>query len=135
VVSQKAVADLPLNGRNFSQLLALTPGVSPVSVSQNATGPLRSVGTVVMPSVNGQTGRSNIFLLDGVVNFGANQNYYIVTPIVETIQEFKVQAHNDLAEFGGGLGERFLLLFALSIPIAEECKAVGSGARPRMAWS
>ena len=104
VVSQKAVADLPLNGRNFSQLLALTPGVSPVSVSQNATGPLRSVGTVVMPSVNGQTGRSNIFLLDGVVNFGANQNYYIVTPIVETIQEFKVQAHNDQAEFGGGLG-------------------------------
>ena len=104
VVAQKAVADLPLNGRNFSQLLALTPGVSPVSVSQNASGPLRSVGTVVMPSVNGQTGRSNIFLLDGVVNFGANQNYYIVTPIIETIQEFKVQAHNDLAEFGGALG-------------------------------
>jgi hypothetical protein len=103
-VAERSVQDLPLNGANFSQLLILAPGVSPVSVAQNSTGPLRSVGTVVMPSVNGQTGRSNLFLLDGVVNFGANQNYYIVTPIVEAIQEFKVQSHNDLAEFGGALG-------------------------------
>src|SRR6185436_6912722 len=35
VVAKQQVVDLPLNGRNFTQLLSLTPGVAPVSVSQN----------------------------------------------------------------------------------------------------
>jgi hypothetical protein len=38
VVTQTMVNDLPLNGRNFTQLLTLTPGVSPVSVAQNSGG-------------------------------------------------------------------------------------------------
>ena len=38
VIATKQVNDLPLNGRNFTQLLSLTPGVSPISVGQNAMG-------------------------------------------------------------------------------------------------
>ena len=38
VVASREVSDLPLNGRNFTQLLALTPGVSPISTAQNAGG-------------------------------------------------------------------------------------------------
>ena len=57
-----------------------------------------------MPSINGQTGRSNLFLLDGVLDYGGNANSFIVAPIVDSIQEFKIQSHNDLAEFGGVLG-------------------------------
>jgi len=38
VIATRQVNDLPLNGRNFTQLLSLTPGVAPVSVSQNSMG-------------------------------------------------------------------------------------------------
>ncbi|MGH9746639.1 MAG: TonB-dependent receptor, partial [Candidatus Acidiferrales bacterium] len=101
------VNDLPLNGRNFTQLLALTPGVVTINVSQNAGGGgvwSNPVGTFTYPSVNGQTNRSNLFLLDGVNNQGSFGSTYAVAPIVDDIQEFKVQSHNDDASFGGSLG-------------------------------
>src|SRR6201984_1387796 len=107
-VVREQVNDLPLNGRNFTQLLNLTPGVSTVNVSQNSTtsGGIWSnpIGTFSYPSVNGQTNRSNLFLLDGVNNEGSFGSTYAVPPIVDDIQEFKVQSHNDDASFGGVLG-------------------------------
>ena len=106
VITTEPVNDLPLNGRNFTQLLALTPGVSPISVAQNAGGNSWGglpVGSFTFPSVNGQRNRSNMFLLDGSndLAFLGNYNY---APIIDDIQEFKVQSHNDLAEFGGVAG-------------------------------
>ena len=102
------VNDLPLNGRNFTQLLTLTPGVSSINVSQNAAtgGGVWSnpIGTFSYPSVNGQSNRSNLFLLDGVNNQGSFGSTYAVAPIVDEVQEFKVQSHNDDASFGGVLG-------------------------------
>jgi Carboxypeptidase regulatory-like domain/TonB dependent receptor/TonB-dependent Receptor Plug Domain len=107
-VVEKQVNDLPLNGRNFTQLLNLTPGVSTVNVSQNATtsGGIWSnpVGDFSYPSVNGQTNRSNLFLLDGVNDQGSFGSTYAIPPIVDDIQEFKVQSHNDDASFGGVMG-------------------------------
>jgi outer membrane receptor protein involved in Fe transport len=107
-VVQKEVNDLPLNGRNFTQILNLTPGVSTVNVSQNSatSGGIWSnpIGTFSYPAVNGQTNRSNLFLLDGVNNEGSFGSTYAVPPIVDDIQEFKVQSHNDDASFGGVLG-------------------------------
>jgi outer membrane receptor protein involved in Fe transport len=106
-IVRKEVNDLPLNGRNFTQLLALTPGVVTINVSQNgSTGGVWSnpVGTFTYPSVNGQTNRSNLFMLDGVNNQGSFGSTYAVAPILDDIQEFKVQSHNDDASFGGSLG-------------------------------
>ncbi len=54
--------------------------------------------------MNGQSNRSNLFLLDGVNNQGSFGSTYAVAPIVDDIQEFKVQSHNDDASFGGVLG-------------------------------
>ena len=107
-VVKEQVNDLPLNGRNFTQILNLTPGVSTVNVSQNSatSGGVWSnpIGTFSYPSVNGQTNRSNLFLLDGVNNEGSFGSTYAVPPIIDDIQEFKVQTHNDDASFGGVMG-------------------------------
>jgi outer membrane receptor protein involved in Fe transport len=107
-VVKEQVNDLPLNGRNFTQLLNLTPGVSTVNVSQNSatSGGIWSnpIGTFSYPSVNGQSNRSNLFLLDGVNDQGSFGSTYAIPPIVDDIQEFKVQSHNDDASFGGVMG-------------------------------
>ncbi len=102
VVQEQAVMDLPLNGRNFTQLLTLTPGVAPVSTAQNAGGfgARTNAGAFSFPAINGQSNRSNFFMLDGLTNQGAFTSTYALPPIIEAIQEFKVQSHNDLAEYG-----------------------------------
>jgi Carboxypeptidase regulatory-like domain/TonB dependent receptor len=111
VVSERAVADLPLNGRNFTQLLTLTPGATPVSTSQGANLGSDDGSTVAIPgssfanpSIHGQWNRSAVYLLDGVINTDFRTTTYTILPIVDTIQEFKVQSHNDSAEFGTVLG-------------------------------
>jgi hypothetical protein len=107
VVAEKQVADLPLNGRNFTQLLSLTPGVAPVSVSQNSGGfgAITTAGAQFQfPAINGQTNRSNFFMTDGINNQAPFTSTYAVAPIIDTIQEFKVVSHNDQAEFGSSLG-------------------------------
>jgi len=107
-IVKSQVNDLPLNGRNFTQMLNLTPGVSTVNVSQNSatSGGVWSnpIGTFSYPAINGQTNRSNLYLLDGVNNQGSFGSTYAVPPIVDDVEEFKVQSHNDDASFGGVMG-------------------------------
>jgi outer membrane receptor protein involved in Fe transport len=102
------VNDLPLNGRNFTQLLNLTPGVSTINVSQNSSGAggvwSTPIGTFTYPAVNGQTNRSDLFFVDGINDQGSFGGTYVVAPIVDDIQEFKVQSHNDDPSYGGALG-------------------------------
>jgi hypothetical protein len=108
VINERAVNDLPLNGRNFTQLLALTPGASPVSVAQNTNGgggfAGNAIGSFTFPALNGQRNRSNMFLLDGIIDLGSFIGNYNFQPIVDTVQEFKVQSHNDEAAFGQAVG-------------------------------
>ena len=107
-VVKQQVNDLPLNGRNFTQLLNLTPGVSTVNVSQNsATGGgiwSNPIGTFSYPSINGQTNRSNLYLLDGINDQGSFGSTYAIAPIIDAIEEFKVQSHNDDTSYGGAMG-------------------------------
>src|SRR6185503_12857562 len=110
VINEKAVGELPLNGRNFTQLLTLTPGVTPVSTSQN-----RSIGGVegnvgipgsgfVDPSFHGQQNRSKLYFYDGIINTNIRVPTYIVIPNIDLVQEFKVVGHDAKAEFGGATG-------------------------------
>src|SRR5215210_6703698 len=110
VIPEKAIEDLPLNGRNFTQLLTLTPGVTPVSTSQN-----RNVGGVEGndgipgsgfsdPSFHGQQNRSKLYFYDGIINTNVRGPTYIVIPNLDLVQEFKVVGHDAKAEFGGASG-------------------------------
>ena len=70
-VLERDILDLPLNGRNFSQLGLLQPGVAPLTAGlKNAGGPLRAGQAY---AVNGLRPESNQFLIDGVENFDAAQ--------------------------------------------------------------
>jgi hypothetical protein len=112
VIATKQVNDLPLNGRNFTQLLQLTPGVAPVDVGQSGGSggsggfgaPIALGASFQFPAINGMTSRSNFFLTDGLNNYGSIESTYAVPPIVDAIQEFKVVSHTDSAEFGSVLG-------------------------------
>ena len=112
VITTKQVNDLPLNGRNFTQLLELTPGVAPVSTGQNSmagfaggfAAPVAIGASFSFPAINGQTNRSNFFLADGLNHYGSFVSTYAVPPIVDAIQEFKVVSHTDSAEYGAVLG-------------------------------
>ncbi|SFS21104.1 Carboxypeptidase regulatory-like domain-containing protein [Granulicella pectinivorans] len=105
-IGQRQVNELPLNGRNFTQLLTLTPGVSSVSTGQNSSASNTSNvagSTVTFPSINGAGNRSTIFLVDGMNDNSAWYNTYAVPPIIDTIEEFKINSHND-SQYGGSLG-------------------------------
>jgi hypothetical protein len=106
VMSTTEVNDLPLNGRNFTQLLELTPGATPISTGQNssASNTANANGDqYIMPSINGQTNRSTYFMLDGLNDTNNWYNTYAIPPIIDTIQEFKINSHND-AQYGGVTG-------------------------------
>ena len=111
VISEAAVRDLPLNGRNFTQLMTLTPGATPVSTAQGSgvgSGDGSNTGvpgsTFVKPSFNGQQNRSFIIYQDGIINMDFRSHGYATLPNVDLIQEFKVQSHNDKVEWGGVTG-------------------------------
>src|SRR5581483_7872233 len=72
---------------------------------QNGGGwPAQPTGAFTFPSVYGQPNRSNSFRLDGVINDASFTSTYAVQPDLDDIQEFKVQSHNDEAQFGQVLG-------------------------------
>jgi hypothetical protein len=106
VVTEEKISELPLNARNFTQLLTLTPGASPISVAQNRGGGQTTppIGILVFPAINGQSNRSNSFTLDGVYNNGHFTGTYVVAPNIDGLNQFKVQSHSDQAEFGGVTG-------------------------------
>jgi hypothetical protein len=100
-ISEKEVTTLQLNGRNFTQLIALTAGVS------NQTGQDEAkVGVVgsVKYSVNGGRVEYNSFEVDGsdVLNAGLSgaESTLMVYPSLDAIQEVKVLTSNYGAQYG-----------------------------------
>ena len=105
VIETKRITELPLNGRNYLQLVALSPNVVAESGSnQNETlqGGDRSRQSF---SLAGQRLEYNRYTLDGVENTDVNFNTYVIRPSIDALQEFKVQSGVYSAEFGRSIGQ------------------------------
>jgi Carboxypeptidase regulatory-like domain len=107
VIESKEIQNLPLNGRNFTQLLILSPGVNPVSTAQGSSISTTDAGISAIPGTAfykpaffGQQNRETFYLMDGIVNTDIRGAIYGFLPIIDAMQEFKVQSHMDSAEFG-----------------------------------
>jgi outer membrane receptor protein involved in Fe transport len=101
-VTQRQILDLPLDGRNFSQLGTLQPGVVPLTPGLlEAGGPARQNQAY---AVDGQRPESNNFMIDGADNESAVDGGFVLKPPIDAIAEFKILSHNANAEFGRNTG-------------------------------
>jgi len=126
VVDRKFVANIPLNGRSFQDLISMTPGV--VTPSPQAAG--QGSGTQGDFSVNGQRTESNSFFVDGVsanINSGLTNgsSRFTITGSsgggtalgttqslvsIDALQEFRVLSSTYSAEYGRTPGGQFTFL-------------------------
>ena len=107
-IDQQKVVELPLNGRNFTQLGTLIPGVvAPPGGLGGAAGDATPGGFGAATAgfnVNGMRNQSNNFLLDGASNNDTFNTGFVMRPPPDAIQEFKIQTHSYNAEFGRNAG-------------------------------
>jgi hypothetical protein len=87
VVTAETIAGLPLNGRTFITLAALTPGVALPPASQ-------------LPRINGGRPRTNEYLFDGISVLQPEPGQVAFFPVIDAIQEFKIESNSPSAEFG-----------------------------------
>jgi hypothetical protein len=92
VIENRRIVELPLNGRNYLQVVALSPNVSADFAGAGHAGD-RQGGTRANQqlSISGQRREFNYYTLDGVDNTDVNFNTYIFLPSVDALEEFKVQ--------------------------------------------
>lgn len=107
VVESRQVTQLPLNGRNFTQLATLVPGVTRGIPTGSATGQGNNTETFrfgeaggASLAVNGLRPQNNNFTLDGIDNNETLVNTIIFFPPADAIQEFKVETSVPPAQVG-----------------------------------
>ncbi|MDA2932789.1 Plug and carboxypeptidase regulatory-like domain-containing protein [Acidobacteria bacterium AH-259-D05] len=96
VIQAKEIVGLPLNGREYSDLTLLSPGVRESEKDESREGSF---------NIHGLRSTMNNFMLDGVDNnsYGtSNQGFsnQVVQVAPDAVSEFKVQTNNFSAEFG-----------------------------------
>jgi hypothetical protein len=87
VIENEQVIQLPLNGRLFITLAAIAPGVA---LPPNS----------VLPRINGGRPRTNEYLFDGISVLQPEPGQLAFYPIIDAVQEFKIESNSPPAEFG-----------------------------------
>jgi Carboxypeptidase regulatory-like domain len=113
VITSEQVADLPLNGRNFTQLATLTPGTttstSPVSFFTSAASSEAATRGSFSLSSGGSREQETDWLLDGNDNNQLDEGGIAIFSSIDDIQEFKVLTYNYSAEYGERAGPTVLV--------------------------
>ncbi len=109
VISGKTMTAVPLNGRAFTDLLALQPGVSPYnSIDTGMTGindrPVDGGLNSGNQSVNGQREAANGFMVNGSSVEEGKNNGAAIIPNLDSIAEFRIITNNYDAEYGNYSG-------------------------------
>ena len=105
VIEERAIKELPLNGRNFATLVYLSPGITPGQAGENLSGAstFNPRGASNFNAL-GHQANANAWLIDGIDNNEYSFNTVIIAPSVEQVREFKVLSGVFSAEFGRGAG-------------------------------
>ncbi len=101
-VTERQITDLPLNGRNFTQLGLLQAGVVPLTNGLISAG--GSIRATQAFAVNGQRPESNNYLLDGVRNVNRMDGGFAIRTPIDALQEFRILTHTAPPEYGGASG-------------------------------
>ena len=102
VVTGRELVDLPLNGRNFTQLGLLQTGVAPLTAGVATAGGSLRQGQAY--AVNGMRPEQNIYLVDGTQNMNRMDGGYAVKIPVDAIAEFRILTQSAPPEYGGTAG-------------------------------
>ncbi len=110
--TEEAVHNLPLNGRNFAELLGLGAGVVPGQSQLAGSIPYAQQRGPTAYAINGQRLTDNRFLLDGI---GDNENHnglgVVVFPPIDAVEEFREQTTDADARYGRAAGGVINLVF------------------------
>jgi hypothetical protein len=99
VVSGREILDLPLNGRNFTQLGLLQTGVAPLTAGVATAGGSLRQGQAY--AVNGTRPEQNVYLVDGAQNINRMDGGYALKLPVDAVAEFRILTQTAPPEFGG----------------------------------
>jgi carboxypeptidase family protein len=100
-IEQQQVIDLPLKGRNFIDLVGLSPGVTNPPAGTRGSA-LQQTGNVF--GILGQRSGHNLYLVDGVAVTDEAYNNMVLNPSVDVLQEVSINETSYDAEFGGKSG-------------------------------
>lgn len=98
VVTAHDAVDLPLNGRNVTQLGLLQPGVAPLTFGLLQAGGIARANQAY--AVNGEPPESNNYLLDGVTNVDSVNGGFAIRVPPDAVSEFRILTSNAPAEYG-----------------------------------
>lgn len=99
VVTGRELVDLPLNGRNFTQLGLLQTGVAPLTAGVATAGGSLRQGQAY--AVNGMRPEQNVYLVDGVQNMNRMDGGFALKIPVDAIAEFRILTQSAPPEYGG----------------------------------
>src|SRR5947209_13887845 len=97
-VDEKKIVTMPLDGRNFVPLIALSPGVALPG------------GGSLLPRINGSRPRTNEYIYDGISALQPEPGQVVFYPVIDAIEEFRININSYSPEYGRSNGGTVMVI-------------------------